>query len=172
VYAQGGLVFYWGPDRAWKVLDNRAGNLAGTVNTGAPSDIRLKTAVRPIRNALDKVMHLQGTVYRWGGPGLTYFTRDITNLFSAGPNATEEENQRLWAAKRQEICDALAGEKIGLVAQEVETIVPEVVVEDNEGYKHIQYQQLTALLVEAIKEQNGQIRDLSAKVASLEAVKS
>jgi hypothetical protein len=177
VYAQGGLVFYWGPDRAWRGLDNRSGgilggSLAGTHNEGAPSDIRFKTALRPLRNALEKVMHLQGTVYRWGEPGLTYFTRDITNLFSAGPHATEEENQRLWAAKRQEIHDALAGEKIGLVAQEVEKIVPEVIVEDDEGYKHIQYQQLTALLVEAIKEQNELIRDLSAKVATLEAVKS
>jgi len=170
VFARDGLVFYWGPDNSWKVLDNRAGNLAGTGNTAAPSDVRLKTAVRPVRNALEKVMQLQGTVYRWGEPGLKYFTRNITSMFSAGPDATEEENQRLWAAKRQEIYDTLAGEKIGLIAQEVETIVPEVILEDEEGYKHIQYQQLTALLVEAIKEQNELIRGLSVKVAALEAV--
>lgn len=40
----------------------------------------------------------------------------------------------------------------GFIAQEVESIVPEIVETDDEGYKSINYSRLTALLVEAIKE--------------------
>jgi hypothetical protein len=134
-----------------------------------PSDLRFKTDLRPICNALEKVTQLHGTYYRWGETGLKFFTREIPNRLSAGPDATEEENQRLWAAERQRAYEALSGEKIGLIAQEVETTVPEVVHEDEEGYKYINYQQLTALLVEAIKEQNALIQALSIKVAALEA---
>ena len=59
---------------------------------------------------------------------------------------------------------------MGLIAQEVETVLPELVHEDKEGYKHIRYQQVTALLVEAIKEQNAMIQKLSEKLAALGAV--
>ena len=46
---------------------------------------------------------------------------------------------------------------IGLVAQEVERIFPELVAEDEKGYKGIAYSKLTAVLIEAIKEQQGQM---------------
>ena len=42
----------------------------------------------------------------------------------------------------------------GLIAQEVETVIPEVVITDNseEGYKSINYEKLVPLLIETIKE--------------------
>jgi hypothetical protein len=51
--------------------------------------------------------------------------------------------------------------KIGLIAQEVELIIPEVVRTDEQtGLKSIEYQNLVGLLIEAIKEQQKQINDL------------
>jgi hypothetical protein len=47
-------------------------------------------------------------------------------------------------------------------------VVPELVHEDEEGYKYVRYQQLTALLVEAVKEQNVLIQSLSGRLAVLE----
>ncbi len=44
------------------------------------------------------------------------------------------------------------GEQIGLVAQNVEKVLPELVSEDRDGYKAVSYSRLTAVLVEAIKE--------------------
>ena len=44
------------------------------------------------------------------------------------------------------------GKQIGLVAQDVELELPELVSEDKDGYKAISYSKLTAILVEAIKE--------------------
>ena len=51
--------------------------------------------------------------------------------------------------------------RIGLVAQETELIIPEVVRTDEDtGLKSIEYQNLVGLLIEAIKEQQKQINDL------------
>jgi len=44
------------------------------------------------------------------------------------------------------------GKQIGLVAQDVEKEIPELVSEDKDGYKAVSYTKLTAVLVEAVKE--------------------
>lgn len=52
--------------------------------------------------------------------------------------------------------------QIGVIAQEVEEVYPEFVHTDKDGYKAVNYAQMTAVLIEAMKE-------LSAKVETLEA---
>ena len=54
------------------------------------------------------------------------------------------------------------GTQIGLIAQEVEQVLPELVRTDGEGYKSLSYDKLTAVLVEAVKEQQGQLKTQSA----------
>lgn len=59
----------------------------------------------------------------------------------------------------------------GLIAQQVETIFPELVSTNEIGYKSVDYVSLTAVLVEAIKEQQQKITQLEmqiTKTASLE----
>jgi hypothetical protein len=43
--------------------------------------------------------------------------------------------------------------QIGVLAQEVEAVFPEIVLTDKEGYKSVDYSRLTPILLEAIKEQ-------------------
>ena len=57
--------------------------------------------------------------------------------------------------------------EVGMIAQEVEKIIPELVVENSEGYKMIYYENLTAVLVEAVKEQQEQINSLKQTVQEL-----
>ena len=45
--------------------------------------------------------------------------------------------------------------------------MPEVVRDGPDGYKYIRYGQLTALLVEAVKEQQGTIDRLDARLEAL-----
>jgi hypothetical protein len=168
LYVEGGLNYYWGPDGQWKNIQNRAGDWAGSYGTGGPpSDIRLKADLRPISQALETVRSLQGVRFQWGDRGLDHFTRDIVTSVSAGPDATDEQNDQARQTERGKALAELAGDRIGLVAQDVETVLPELVHEDGDGYKHISYEHLTAVLVEAIKEQNAVIEALSAKVAAL-----
>ena len=44
------------------------------------------------------------------------------------------------------------GRQIGLIAQDTEAVVPEVVTTDPEGFKGISYEKLVPLLIESIKE--------------------
>lgn len=49
---------------------------------------------------------------------------------------------------------------IGLIAQEVETILPELVAENLEGLKSLQYANIVAVLIEAIKELSYKVEEL------------
>jgi hypothetical protein len=57
--------------------------------------------------------------------------------------------------------------EIGMIAQEVEKIIPDLVQEDSEGFRVLHYKNLTAVLVEAVKEQQKQIEDLKGTVQQL-----
>jgi len=59
--------------------------------------------------------------------------------------------------------------QIGLIAQELEHIYPELVSTDPQGWKAIDYSRLTAILVEALKAQQAQITALQAEVERLKA---
>jgi len=56
------------------------------------------------------------------------------------------------------------GKYIGVIAQETEEVIPEVVVTDSEGWKSVSYGHIVGLLIEAIKEQQIQIDALSSKI--------
>jgi len=58
---------------------------------------------------------------------------------------------------------------IGVIAQEVEAVLPEVVhtADDEMGTKGVAYGNMVAVLIEAIKEQQEQIEELKAQVAEL-----
>jgi hypothetical protein len=57
--------------------------------------------------------------------------------------------------------------QIGMIAQEVEKVIPDLVHENSEGTKVLEYTHLTAVLVEAIKEQQKQIEELRGTVQEL-----
>lgn len=62
------------------------------------------------------------------------------------------------------------GRDIGLVAQDVEEVLPQVVSQDSRGYKGIAYQMLTTVLIEAMKEQQQQITALQQENQQLKTV--
>lgn len=68
-----------------------------------------------------------------------------------------------------EISHKETGKKdIGVIAQEVEEILPEIVQTRSNGYKAVDYQKLTALLIESVKEQQFIIDDLKSRIERLE----
>jgi len=52
------------------------------------------------------------------------------------------------------------GHDIGVIAQEIEKVLPEVVETRENGYKAVKYQKIVPLLIEAIKDQQKQIDEL------------
>ena len=103
----------------------------GDVIAYAASDRRLKTNIKPISGAVDKVKQLSGNTYDW------------------------LENSDLHD---------FTGSDVGVIAQEVEAVFPELVSTRPNGYKAVRYDKLVAVLIEAVKE-------LSAEVDSLKGNK-
>jgi hypothetical protein len=60
-----------------------------------------------------------------------------------------------------------SGSQIGLIAQEVEKVFPELVKTNEDGYKAVSYEKLTVVLLEGMKEQQQQIDELKAMVEKL-----
>jgi len=112
--------------------DITANSIAGT------SDIRFKTNIRPVVNALDKVKALRGVYFNW--------------------------NQKAFPEKEFGAGDEL-GFIAQEVEQIVPEIVSKD--KTKEAYRSVKYDKLVALLVEAIKEQQKQIDSLTMKVNKL-----
>lgn len=100
-------------------------NFTATGNITAFSDERLKTNVRTIDDAINKVSQMRGV----------YFDKD-------------------------------AKASVGVIAQEIEKVLPEVVYNDYE-YKSVAYGNIVGVLIEAIKELNAKVNELSAEIKEL-----
>jgi len=112
------------------------------------SDGRLKKDVRPVTGALSLVQRLRPVRFQWLSPD----ERKIGKSLALPLNEQE----------------------IGFVAQEVETVVPEAVAAPKKGSNDpygLREGELVPILVAAIKEQQAEIDELKAAVASLKARK-
>ena len=116
------------------------GSIWATGNIVAYSDERRKENIETIENGLEKVLQLRGVTY----------TRKLAD----------------WEEERD---NSFQGTQMGLIAQEVEKIVPEVVTHDVEDDEYgIDYPKMVGLLVEAHKGQQEIINSQQEKIDKLE----
>ena len=122
------------------VFGSGSATLSGSLTQNA-SDIKLKENIQPITNSLEKVKSLSGFTYNWN--------KKAQDIGFKGEHYDELQ--------------------VGLSAQDVEKIQPEVVkpAPADNNFKTIQYEKLVPLLVEAIKEQQEQIEILKSEVNAL-----
>ncbi|HEY0172603.1 MAG TPA: tail fiber domain-containing protein [Pyrinomonadaceae bacterium] len=156
-YSAGPILLYDPGENAWRRLSfakDSGYQWATLVPHATPSDLRLKSEVQPVPSALEKIRRLSGVTFRWNNDALQHFTRDIETTISAGPNATEREHHKVWQTERGRRRDQLAATQVGIVAQDVEAVLPEAVTTDEAGYKSVRYDNLIPLLIEAVKEQD------------------
>jgi hypothetical protein len=107
---------------------------------GSPSDLKFKENVKPLESSLDKVLKLRGVSFTW-----------------------KEDNDMYKLTQLRD--------DIGFIAQEVREIVPDLVREDPvEGHLSLRDRGLTALLVEAIKEQQTIIESQEQRIKDLENI--
>lgn len=74
-----------------------------------------------------------------------------------------------WTQQAQKSLGADNGLHIGYLAQDLQKIIPEVVITDNEGNLAVNYIEIIPILSEAIKEQQKQIEAQNTKIEKLEA---
>lgn len=110
-------------------------NIWTSGNVTAYSDIRVKTNLEVIPNALKKVQQLNG------------YTFDRTDIqYDTEGNPTVPPRQT------------------GVVAQEVLKVLPEAVTGDEESHYNVAYGNMVGLLIEAIKELKSEVDDLKSQL--------
>jgi hypothetical protein len=56
------------------------------------------------------------------------------------------------------------GHDIGVIAQEVESVFPELVTDRDNGFKAVKYEKLVAVLIESVKELSAKVKTLESKL--------
>jgi hypothetical protein len=111
------------------------GEIRATNNVTAyySSDERLKDNVQVIANALAKVLQIRGVEFDW--------------------NNLDEPEDGYFVRKHD----------IGVIAQEIEKVLPEVVGTREDGIKAVKYDRIIPLLIEAIKELKAEVDALKGE---------
>ena len=97
------------------------------------SDERLKENIQDLDGALDKVNAIRGVTFDW-------------------KELSEEERKTVHSHE---------GSDIGVIAQEVQAVYPELVHQRDHGYLSVDYVKLTAVLIQAVKELSAKVEELS-----------
>jgi hypothetical protein len=63
--------------------------------------------------------------------------------------------------------ESVNNREVGVIAQDVEKVLPELVSTNKDGYKSVDYTKLSAVLIEAVKEQQKQIEAMQAEIERL-----
>ncbi len=122
------------------------GNIASYGTVIISSDRRLKSEIRPLQSAMDKLSQLNGVAYKKHLPDLHLNEIDTQGITDeAKLNAIRNDNQ----SSNDELSQI---DNYGFIAQELREVFPELVREDNEGYLGIDYISLIPVMVEAMKE--------------------
>jgi hypothetical protein len=112
-----------------------SGEIRATNNITAyySSDERLKDNVTIIADALGKIAAIRGVEFDWN-------------------NLTEAEDG--YFVRKHDV---------GVIAQEIEKVLPEVVATREDGFKAVKYDRIVPLLIEAIKELKAEVDALKAR---------
>lgn len=154
IFVPGNIWQFMRYNKTWMALWPSGSSTGAWYNFGPQSDLRLKDDVKPVPNALEKIRRLNGVSFHWNDDALERFTRDVDTSISAGPEANEQQHREKRQAERDKRLSDLAASQMGVIAQEVEAVLPGLVTTDDDGYKSVKYHQLIALLIEAVKEQD------------------
>jgi len=105
------------------------------------SDIKLKENIKQIENPIAMIDQIRGVYFDW-----------------TDEHITSRGGEDGYFVRKHDI---------GVIAQEVEAILPEIVATRDNGFKAVKYEKIVPLLIEAIKAQQKQIDQIQATLAEL-----
>ena len=160
-------------------------------NPTIPSSIELETAadltynIVMSTNARDKIYDKNNTLSIDASSGTLYARGDVIafrsfsdeslkkNVVNLDPKSSLEKVLKLQGVTYEWKDAPGNGTNVGLIAQQVEKIVPEVVHESprvddmSKIYKRVEYDKIVPLLIESVKELTDTVNTLKAEIAEL-----
>jgi hypothetical protein len=114
---------------------------------GPPSDRRLKDNIKKLENVVETAKKIEGVSFIW-----------------------DDTHEKISKNKHINFMSAFSGESIGVIAQDIEKVIPEIVFTDKDGYKSVQYGQLVSIGIGAVQEQQRRIESIYMRINKLKQV--
>lgn len=111
--------------------------ISGDITTSYTSDERLKENIKPLDNPIETLNQIRGVDFDW----IAGIDREFSDYISPKQ-----------------------GHDIGVIAQDVERVLPEAVHYYPDGYMGVNYPKLVPVLLEAIKHLNNRVEQLESQV--------
>ncbi len=153
--------------------------ITSTGNVWTDSDIRVKKDIGKIGSTMDKVARLNGISFRYTGDKLetqkTKKSGKNTNEKDMITSKSDSSQQTQGDSARHEMIEKrqyrpIPNKRYGVVAQEVKEVFPDLVFEKENGNMAVNYDGFIPVLIEALKEQQGQIDSLRAELAIVKTI--
>jgi len=145
------------------IASSAQGQVALTTNGVAATavDLGLQTTDSPTFAGLTINGQLTAT-----GDIIAYYSSDkrLKDNIEVIPDALNKVKQIRGVSWDWNDLTNLEGHDVGVIAQELEQVLPELVVERTNGFKAVRYEKIVALLIEAVKDQQSQIDELKSKL--------
>lgn len=140
---------------------------AGYIGWETEGDHRI-TGDLTVNNDVDVTGTVDASLIRSTGDVIAFYSSDERLKDNIIPlrNATDKIKQIGgyefdWNDKQ----NIYEGHDVGVIAQEVEKVLPEVVETRDSGYKAVKYEKIVPLLIESIKELTSRIEELETKLS-------
>ena len=134
-------------------------------SNGTPitSDIRLKNEIETIPDPIDKVLQLRGVTFHRNSLNPEEKELSEEEAYLLSKTRTPEMTFEIF----RQIQEEKSRRQMGVIAQEVEKILPEVVRTREDGLKTVAYYEVVGLLIEAIKELKAEVDELKGNSSFL-----
>ncbi len=140
------------------------------------SDERLKTDIKKINNSMINLRKLNGVSYNLSKKESLTGNKNLVKTAKISDTAKltdkEQKTKAIFDAYQANVINAKS-KHLGLIAQDLQKVYPELVDKDSSGYYSVDYIGLIPVLIEALKEldlvveaQNTQINDLITKLGN------
>jgi hypothetical protein len=127
----------------------------------AGSDLRLKSEVRELPKTLSSLGKLDAILYTWN--------QDTASQFKGNQFKGNQFKGNQFKGNQFKGSQAQSRQQVGLIAQQVAEVFPELVAKDQEtGFLAVNYQKLTTHLLVAIQELNAKIEAQERRIDLLE----
>jgi hypothetical protein len=157
------------PGDAWISMDNY--NEEHTLDLFVEGDVGIGTT----EPGTDR-LRVEGSACATGGWNTCSDLRFKEGVTSIGDALTKVVQLRgvsfNWKTHEYENKGFAEGEHFGVIAQEAEEILPQVVRESSAGEKAVAYAEIIPLLIEAIKTQQREIESLRSEIAELKRIEA